>query len=555
MKKFFGLILCCLIGVAVFSQNTHISYTANFDVQSAVTVLYNNTNSAFLFQAETNPALNPNNIYVSELNAQGILNPYGNDLVFTFTGNFYNIIELNGGFEDGFGNIIVYGSVDYTHGIMLLFDPNTPSLKYYLFQDNPLISGCTEPGSNYFVFANSFGEILGGNFPTLTFTPSSIPNCLIKDVSYDPNGSMYIASGSYTQGNTYETFEAYFDNTLAYQDGYRVPQDPNYLPACEYSEESTVHVQLEENQLLVCQSIRDYPNNMDMLWLTLFDDYTTGNIALSKYYSFPSQKVTVKDMVYNPDGELVTILGKYLAACYEGQNYIAQIDRYLNANNLNTALIDDHYFGNTPCPNNIDYYNGIELKQLIVNSFRNFGPSVVATGMNTDFRAHPLTPSYCTYVNQVYDIANSGCDSPINTSEKTKYLVQSVQLGWAIQNVPINIFPQYTALSNYAITFTQLCDPKTRSLQSSENLDPITDDFGEVQAEISIFGNQTFVCNNFTGICSYKIYDMTGRVIEKGKTQNGFSNNLALSGSGLYLIMVTDEKGQIVTKKVIHKRE
>jgi len=107
MKKFLGFILCCLVGVTVFSQNTHISYTSNFDVQSAVTVLYSNTNSAFLFQTEVNS--NPSNIYVSELNASGILNPYGNDLVFTFTGNSYNIIELNGGFEDGFGNIIVYG--------------------------------------------------------------------------------------------------------------------------------------------------------------------------------------------------------------------------------------------------------------------------------------------------------------------------------------------------------------------------------------------------------------------------------------------------------------
>ncbi len=560
MKKFLGLILCCLVGVTVFSQNTHISYTSNFDVQSAVTVLYSNTNSAFLFQTEPNPnpLIIPSNIYVSELNAQGILNPYGNDLVFTFTGNSYNIIELNGGFEDGFGNIIVYGSLDYAHGIILVFDPNTPSLKYIFIRDNPLISGCTEPNSNFLVFANSFGEIIWLNLtPPSPWTPFiySIPDCLIKDVSYDSNNSRYIASGSYTQGNTYETFEAYFDNTLAYQDGYRVPQDPNYLPVCEYSEESTVHVQLEKNQLLVCQSIRDYPNNLDILWLTLFDDYTTGNIALSKYYSFPSQKVTVKDMVYNPDGELITILGKYLAVCYEGQNYIAQIDRYLNANSLNTALIDDHYFGNTPCPNNIDYYNGIELKQLIVNSFRRWGPSVLATGINTDFRAHPLTPSYCTYVNQVYDIANSGCDSPVNTPEISNYGIQSIQLGGGIQNQYAGTIFQYTTPSNYPLTFTQLCDPKTRSLQSSENLDPITDDYGEVQAEISLIGNHTFVCNNFAGICSYKIYDMTGRVIEEGKTQNGFSNSLALSESGLYLIMVTDEKGQIVTQKVVHERK
>ncbi len=166
-----------------------------------------------------------------------------------------------------------------------------------------------------------------------------------------------------------------------------------------------------------------------------------------------------------------------------------------------------------------------------------------------------MTPSYCTYVNQVYDIANSGCDSPINTPEISNYVIQSIQLLGGAQNLLIPTAFQYSIPSNYALTFAQLCDPRTRSLQSSENLDPITDDYGEVQAEISLIGNHTFVCNNFTGICSYKIYDMTGRVIEEGKTQNGFSTSLALSGSGLYLIMVTDEKGQIVTEKVVHERK
>ena len=69
---------------------------------------------------------------------------------------------------------------------------------------------------------------------------------------------------------------------------------------------------------------------------------------------------------------------------------------------------------------------------------------------------------------------------------------------------------------------------------------------------IRLIENSKFVCENFTGEFRYYIYDMMGRLIQKGKSENVKANSINIQQPGLYFISVIDQLGVMKNKKVIY---
>ncbi|NLP20220.1 MAG: T9SS type A sorting domain-containing protein, partial [Bacteroidales bacterium] len=70
-------------------------------------------------------------------------------------------------------------------------------------------------------------------------------------------------------------------------------------------------------------------------------------------------------------------------------------------------------------------------------------------------------------------------------------------------------------------------------------------------AQIEIVNNDYFICKNFTSNCYFKIYDLTGRVLNEGITQNEQLNNISINKSGIYIISVRDAQNQLVQEKIM----
>lgn len=64
-----------------------------------------------------------------------------------------------------------------------------------------------------------------------------------------------------------------------------------------------------------------------------------------------------------------------------------------------------------------------------------------------------------------------------------------------------------------------------------------------------------FICNNFEGACSYKIFDIFGRKLQEGTAHNNIEIEIRHKTTGTYLIQATDNKGNVETQKIIIKQQ
>ena len=67
----------------------------------------------------------------------------------------------------------------------------------------------------------------------------------------------------------------------------------------------------------------------------------------------------------------------------------------------------------------------------------------------------------------------------------------------------------------------------------------------------NVMGEQQFVCHNFTGNCSYQLYDLAGRLIASGNTVNEQNNKIPDVSKGIYILNVVDDSHTIVSKKIV----
>jgi hypothetical protein len=74
--------------------------------------------------------------------------------------------------------------------------------------------------------------------------------------------------------------------------------------------------------------------------------------------------------------------------------------------------------------------------------------------------------------------------------------------------------------------------------------------FDEI-AEIRVFDGDQFICNMFSSNIVYKIFDMSGRLVDYGKTENGVLNSVKINNSGMYIINAIDENNQTANAKIM----
>lgn len=67
---------------------------------------------------------------------------------------------------------------------------------------------------------------------------------------------------------------------------------------------------------------------------------------------------------------------------------------------------------------------------------------------------------------------------------------------------------------------------------------------------LSVEGSHRFVCEGFEGDIEYSLYDMTGKLLQRGTTRNGEQNVLKKS-NGVYMLRATDCAGNRMTTKLI----
>jgi len=235
---------------------------------------------------------------------------------------------------------------------------------------------------------------------------------------------------------------------------------------------------------------------------------------------------------------IIYILGRYIP-CGQGlnggKNCIAQVDASTlsNLQAINVVGI----VPNPPCLYGQGTYNSIYLKQMIYNPNRN---SIVSTGVFEDI-----------YTTETYDVWSTQCDE----------LISIIEDGIGINPVNVNIaqYQKDTPIAaNYSSSTSSVLLQETCSGSKSAKSDNDDNDRMDMKYDneqiptIRLIENSIFVCENFTGEFRYYIYDMMGRLIQNGESENGKQNYLSLQNKGLYLISVIDQSGTMKSKKVIY---
>jgi len=551
MKKILFILVIISFWGASFSQNTHFEYwlSNNPFSNSAVTIV-NSNNIAYLIQTESN------NIHVSDIDPTN-MQPLGNTSSYNF--GIFNTIYLNGGYEDFQGNLIAYGYAIQSFLIKYLIikiDLNTMDVYYNYGTDEEIIEGCSGYDvngniCNLFLLNNLNHEVIAYDENLMPCTTLSVKARfgIITDISWNPYKSNFIASGTYINNSPTsrtDPFLMYFTcdqgdpNYFIFGDQFIISNQQFFQRA----EGRTLHEVIDGQHLILTQDLRDL--NSDYIWITHFDDYSYSTLSISNstIFEMPTPKLILQDMKYDSYNNKLTILGRDVY-CFNGINFIAQIDPY-SLTGLNMAQIMDQN-SNTSCvvhpPTNYMYGNEMYLQRLELNPFNNC-LTILSTGINKN--AGGTSP----YITETYDISNSQCDQFIYTSE------QNPTINNFLQNEVYLIFP-YQGIQNQNPSFNLylnqniVCNDVANCGKSPIKPDMDTQLIKKMP-NISLYSCDYFECNHFSETVYYYLYDLAGKLIIQGITENGIKTLLPVLTNGIYIISAIDELGNKKTEKVIY---
>lgn len=537
MKKLvFIFFLFAFVTISAFAQNIHREYFTPSGAQSAVTLIKNN-GDAFIFKTLLSPTPAIEEIPIDP----GTMQTIGTPSLYSI--NVPSYINLNGVFEDFNGDIVVYGYCDNAHcGFLGKFNgTQIIDLAYIPVSNTELISGCCgydQSGNMCYAFANIMGEAirLDNNFAPIN-DKFQITDGYISCISWDNVNRNYIFSGNIPDANpSLYSFIGYFDDNFNLQNIFAFEPVSAY-PLTNYCEQRTLHYQVEENEVILCQQLRiGYPDNMDAIWLTRMD-YMSGQINIMRNQIFPSHKLLLYDIAYNPDNLNIYILGRFIPCgqgVYSGKNCIAQVD--VSTLSSFQAINVVGLVPNPQCLYGQGTYNLIYLKQMIYNPNRS---SIVSTGVFENI-----------YTTETYDVWNTQCDELIVIIDDL-ISVNPVNVNTAQYQKDTPISATYFS-STTTISLQETCSGSKSATSDNYDNDKIVIGHNDKQIpSIRLIENSKFVCENFTGEFRYYIYDMMGRLIQNGDSENGKLNGLTLQNEGLYLISVIDQSGTMKSKKVI----
>lgn len=549
MKKIFIFIVVLFFWGKLFSQNTHFEYwLSNNPVSNSAVTIVHSSNTAYLIQTELN------NIHVSDIDPTN-MQPLGNTSSYNF--GIFNSIYLNGGYKDFQGNLIVYGKANNNY-IIIKIDLSNMTIYYNSFLGEEIIEGCCGYDvngniCNLFLLNNVNHEVIAYDENLMPCTSQSVKSRfgIITDISWNPYKSNFIASGTYiynSPNSRTDPFLMYFTCDQGYSN-YFILGDQFIISNQQFfqrAEGRTLHEVIDDQHLILTQDLRDL--NSDYIWITHFDDYSYSSLSISNstIFEMPTPKLILQDMKYDSYNNKLTILGRDVY-CVNGINFIAQIDPY-SLTGLNMAQVMDQNY-NSSCvvhpPTNFMYGNEMYLQRLELNPF-NSCHTILSTGINKN------TAGTSPYITETYDIANSQCDQFIYTIEQNPTIINYTQnvvyLNFAYQGLQPPLIPS----NNISVNQSIVCNDMAYCGKGTHNKPDVNTQGIKEMPKISLYSYDYFECNHFSETVYFYLYDLAGKILFQGITENGIKTSLPGLTNGIYILSVIDKKGNNKTEKVFY---
>jgi hypothetical protein len=487
-------------------------------------------------------------------------------------------IYLKDGFFDPEGNIFVYGFEEASNrGVYakIFFTNNLPTTLIWAFinQSNTQITdACWADGysgastMNYgIIYGDAFGRVNGsimGNFGFLG-TRKSVLN--LTSVSYDQSENKFVLSGNSGINEPRQFIGTIENNSLL-----GTPLSPLSMPAKHLSlgtslnpymlsEKTNKHVLsgYSNGIAYLVQDIRDTSVNYgDGLWITEVN-YLTGAVNWSKIYKFPPIKVNVTNVAQNYVN--LYVLGHHSGLDQNNnpfeRRYIAQIDLSNPQNFIVKSMSDENWWGSS-MPST---YYATEQMYLSSLNFNEATYNIYASGATNQGDA---------YLVEINDLMYDFCDidHPITTPSFVCACYGPIsEVG--LTSAAGSAVRRPSTLTTYSIDNSLICGDIYMAKLKNEELKAKIDNkrlknTANQQIEIKTktapnikVYEKYFICNNFEGACSYKIFDIFGRKLQEGTAHNNIEIEIRHKTTGTYLIQATDNKGNVETQKIIIKQQ
>ncbi|MDY0144161.1 MAG: T9SS type A sorting domain-containing protein [Bacteroidales bacterium] len=393
------------------------------------------------------------------------------------------------------------------------------------------------------------------------------PNARMMSVSWDDTNSKHVVSGckAPTETSPFKNFIGALVNLI---------NIPNTNPVYTFSPSGFISSEYTNKHILsgngyysdgIAYLIQDLRDTTDALWVMKVN-YLNGNVYSSNGYLFDAAKTSIIDAAHNFNS--LFILGHHNGLNLEDSThfesrYISQINIYDSTDFITKHMMDVN-LRNLPWVSTKYLIRQVYLNNIIYNHYTSF---VQASGaVNPD-----------GMMVETFDMTLGTCDSTINnylinvdyadTTYNNFYSPLGfnnvwVQSGINISSIPVtvystddmSVYDNCISMSKSASYFEkheqiqQLIKEKQELYQKENRHDR---EFEKPNGQITVIDNNQFVCSEFEGACNYKVFDLYGRLISEGITENGKYHYLNINRSGMYLISVKDSNNNVKTKKIV----
>ena len=564
MRKFLLLAMCALVSGLALGQVIHheISGSNGLLIESMTTVSdFGNNYDSYVIGTT-----HDKKVFIGQLDNNTPIDLNSTTFTLFQLPNTHSGYFFNGAFVDMDGNIVAYGycgNSTYSNiGLIVKYhmSNNTATTIDYSIStvNNSIVEdGCWGVLSNnnkvyMFVVNNNYimripysitgnVSIIVKKFPT-TYEALS--------VSWDSYYSKFVVSG----GSGSNCFIGTLPNTVPISNTnyFNIYTMPSNLTSSEYTGRHILsgNMQYSDSIAYLVQDFRDSNTGIDGVWV-LKVHYLSNNVVSSMGYRFDDPKITIFDVANN--FEHLFVLGHHIGY----QNMTPFSKRFLMQINLyDSTDVLTYHLKTIPQVSIYRNTNGSFLSRIIFNPFTYF---VQAAGAYQDNG----------YLTEAYMLEDDVCDSLVNNylypinytaSRSCPYSSGTLMSLWGVSNnIPISTI---TSSTTETFTMSEECSSslegdyeKLIENTKSRLADKIqlTEKDKQIlpEEEIDVQDNNTFVCSKFNGTCKYVVYDIQGKVVSNGTTQNGNTNYLNGLIPGLYLIKVTDSNNKIATKKIV----
>jgi len=542
IKKSLAIVFAIALCANASAQIAHSVYTSNNgNFQSFVNVYNSVTNETWFVATDNNS--NNNRVVVMKMDASPFMPSLTAINAFTLMPPEAGQIYLKSGFFDPEGNIFAYGRIEVngvpTKGVIMRIvltsgNVTSTSLKFNTLTA-PVEDACWAYASNGTAPNDPvcYGIIFGNKFAKVSNTTAANPFSICAAVECTAAGRT-LSSVLYDNLLKGFTVSGYGNNGVFYDYIFNHNNDCNnttlsiggIIGGSRDFSSLSLNINSTPNKIVytgIWNFIMVQPVNIfgsDGLWII-----DNNSPSTSAVYRFPMGNVSVIDAKYVNYGnyKYLYVLGNYTGLDnnwqYVSKRYLLKID--INNNIYDTRLLDEGYLNNLE----YDYYNAV-------------------------MRISGAAPNGDSYFVSEVDLFNAYyCDDVITLSKAvfppSSTGFNGLSLIYPLPTPSFNTM-KMTMTAPYSNTNAAWGDcPFGR--RAPERPNALTTNYDK-QIEVI---NKEFVISNFEGNCSYKIFDVLGRAIQQGNTQNGVVNNINISTAGIYTINVTDEKNNNVSSKAV----